>query len=64
MTPIQKQWIDNASYADLLSKWRFARLGDPYFQDECGAYYAKRMETKRMELSCEEQIAISKQLSW
>jgi hypothetical protein len=64
MTPEQKQWIDNASYADLLGKWRFASLGDSYFQGECGTYYARRMETKRMELKPEEQVAISKSIAW
>ena len=42
-----KSWIDNASYESLLSKWRFAPAGDPYFQGETGDYYKKVMCEKR-----------------
>jgi hypothetical protein len=35
-----KEWIDTATREQLLSKWRFAKLGDPFFQTEIGEYYA------------------------
>lgn len=42
-----KNWIDNASYEELLQKWRFAPVGDPIFQGETGEYYSKVMFAKR-----------------
>jgi hypothetical protein len=47
MTDAQKEWIDRASYYDLLLKWRFSPSGNPFFADDCGKYYAKVMEEKR-----------------
>lgn len=26
-----KNWIDNATYQELLRKWRFSPSGDPFF---------------------------------
>ena len=34
MTDEQKRWIDNASYEELLRKWRFTPSGDPIFTVE------------------------------
>lgn len=42
-----REWIDNASYEELLRKWRFAPVGDPFFQGEMGQYYSKVMAEKR-----------------
>jgi len=36
-----KQEIDGMSYESLLSKWRFAPIGDPMFVEEVGNYYKK-----------------------
>lgn len=47
MTPEEKAWIDSASYESLLSKWRFAPSGSPWFQGETGSYYAKVMAEKK-----------------
>lgn len=47
MTPEQKSWIDNASYDQLLEKWRFAPVGDPFFQGDTGEYYSDVMRQKR-----------------
>ena len=35
-----KNWIDNASYHELLSHWRFAPIGDSMLQGEAGDYYS------------------------
>jgi hypothetical protein len=59
-----KQWIDNASYEQLLSKWRNAPSGDPYFQGETGDYYAEVMKRKREEVGNAAHVAASKAIGW
>lgn len=55
-----KEYINNASYGQLLHKWRFASSGDPFFQGEIGDYYKKVMFKKRDQLSHKDQIHASK----
>lgn len=55
-----KQWIDNATYKQLLSRWRFAPDGDPIFYGEIGKYYAEAMNKKRDEVGNEEHVRTSK----
>jgi len=57
-----KDWIDNASYQDLLGKWRFAPVGDPFFRDEVGQYYKTRMHERRAEVGNASHVAASKAL--
>ena len=64
MTKEQKEWIDNANYYDLLSKWRFAPIGDEMFQGKTGLYYGKIMNKRRDEVSPAEHTAISKAIGW
>ena len=63
LTPEIKQKIDNMGICDLLSKWRFAPLGDPIFQGETCEYWSKRMNELR-----EQDPALytraSKELGW
>lgn len=61
MNPDLKSWIDNASYVELLSKWRFAELGDPLFQGEIGDYYQQVMNEKRKMV---DHVAASKLVGW
>lgn len=56
-----KRWIDNASYEDLLYRWRFASLGDPMFQGETGDYYAAVMKEKRLSV---DHVQASKNIGW
>jgi hypothetical protein len=56
-----KQWIDAATYQDLLRKWRFASVGDPMFQGEIGEYYSKVMAEKR---KTADHIQVSKNVGW
>jgi hypothetical protein len=56
-----KNWIDGASYEQLLSKWRHAALGDTMFQGETGEYYSKVMFRKRDEC---DHVAASKNVGW
>lgn len=59
-----KNWIDNASYAQLFSRWRFASSGDPIFQGEVGEYYSEVMKKKRIEVGDAEHTRISKMIGW
>jgi len=59
-----KKWIDEASYIDLLRKWRFARSGDPFFQGEIGDYYCQVMARKRKEVGDEAHSRASKAIGW
>ncbi len=64
MTEEQKQWIDNASYEALLSLWRNAPVGSPWFQGEVGDYYTKVMAEKRSEVGGGEHARASKAIGW
>lgn len=59
-----KEWIDNASYQDLLKKWRNAPSGDLFFADEVGQYYSKIMAQRRDEVGEEEHVRASKSIGW
>lgn len=64
MTAEQKEWIDNASYEELLRKWRFAPAGDPFFRGEAGKYYTKKLAEKKQEVGQEAHVAASKSIGW
>lgn len=64
MKQSDKEWIDNATYQQLLSKWRFAKSGDPLLQGETGDYFAERMKILRAEIGDAEHTAISKEIGW
>jgi hypothetical protein len=51
LTPEHKITIDTKSYYQLLERWRFAPVGDPWFQGETGEYWGKRMGELRSQLS-------------
>ena len=57
----RKDWIDAASYEDLLRKWRFGKVGDPFFKGDVGEHYKLVMNTKRGEC---DHVAISKKIGW
>jgi len=59
-----KHWRDNASYEQLLRKWHFASIGDPFFQGEIGDYYSKVMRQKRGEVGNAEHVRASKSIGW
>ena len=59
-----KQWIDKASYIELLRKYRYAPAGDPFFQGEIGDYYCEVMSKKRKEVGNEEHTRASKAIDW
>ena len=63
LTPENKATIDKKSYYELLEKWRFAPAGDPWFQDETGVYWGKRMAELK-EANPGGAVADSKALGW
>ena len=58
------QWIDKAGYYELLEKWRFAEVGDPFFQDEVGMHYKKVMCERRNSMDPSEAVSVSKAVGW
>jgi hypothetical protein len=62
-TTERKKWIDTASYAQLLSKWRFEPIGSPWFAGEVGKYFADKISAKR-NAGPDEAIRASKSLGW
>lgn len=59
-----KNWIDQASYEDLLARWRFAPAGSPWFAGEMGDYYSKVMLRKRDEIGPNGAVRASKVVGW
>ncbi|MFH0982805.1 MAG: hypothetical protein V2A79_14875 [Planctomycetota bacterium] len=59
-----KNWIDTASYAQLLERWRFGPVGSPWFQGEVGDYYAKVMGERHAQVGDEAHTAASKAIGW
>jgi len=61
VTPEQKDWIDNASYEQLLHKWRFTPAGDPFFSVDVGPDYEDVMQRKKQAV---DYVAAPKRLGW
>lgn len=64
MTDAQKEWIDTATYEQLLRRWRNARVGDSIFQGDTGEYYSKIMAAKRDQVGQAAHVAASKSIGW
>lgn len=64
ITTEQKAWIDNATYEELLRKWRFTPISSntSYFTGEAGSYYSLVMAKKRSEHP--DPSAVSKLVGW
>ena len=62
LTPERKEHIDSLSYEQLLSHWRFAPAGDPWFQGETGDYWGKRMAEMRN--AGADHVGASKKIGW
>ena len=59
-----KDWIDAASYEQLLRKLRFSPAGDPLFVGDTGAYFQKIMNEKKIVIGHEAAVAVSKSIGW
>jgi hypothetical protein len=63
MTPEQKNWIDTATYSQLLYRWRFAPIGEPMFVGDTGDYYKEKMFQLR-DQDPERAVQASKDIGW
>ena len=63
LTEKNKQHIDKLSYEALLSHWRFAPAGDPWFAGETGKYWGERMAELRKGNNAQHVVA-SKKIGW
>ncbi len=61
-----KAWIDNATYEQLLGKWRFTPTGSPWFARDTGMgdYYSKAIAAKQKEVGNAECVRASKAIGW
>lgn len=65
LTPENKEHIDNMSYESLLSQWRNAPVGSPWFQGETGTYWGERMKELRSKPGGNsEHVRASKSIGW
>ena len=63
LTPENKAHIDKLSQEQMLSQWRFAPSGNPWFQGETGKYWGERLG----ELQRDNPVghtAASKRIGW
>lgn len=59
-----KQWIDTATYHQLLYKNRFGKSEELIFQGELGEYFMDALKKKGNELSSGKKVSISKSIGW
>lgn len=65
LTEENKAYIDSLSYESLLYRWRNAPMGDRWFQDETGDYWAQRMKELRSQPGGNDRhVAASKSIGW
>lgn len=64
MTDTMKNTIDNMTYEEMLSRWRFAAIGDPMFSGEVGDYFTAVFAQKRKSVSNAQHVQASKNLGW
>lgn len=64
LTENVKKYINSLSYEELLYKWRFAPVGDPYFQGEIGKYWGNRMAEIKKQQGNDIHVQASKSIGW
>lgn len=62
LTEKNKAHIDSLSYEELLSHWRYAPIGDQWFNGDTGGYWAKRMAELRSAGAA--HVGASKRIGW
>lgn len=63
LTEANKKHIDNLSYRELLLRWRYAPVGDSWFQGETGKYWGERMAKLKAQ-DPGGAVAASKDIGW
>ena len=64
LTEKNKSYIDGLGLEQLLSRWRHAPVGDPWFQGETGKYWGKRMSELREAQGNDAWVSASKSVGW
>lgn len=65
LTSENKKHIDSKNYESLLAHWRFAPVGDPWFEGETGKYWSQRMNELRNRPGGDAaHVAASKRSGW
>ena len=65
LTAERKAQIDAMGYEALLSRWRFAAIGDPWFEGETGEYWGARMKELRSRAGGDDaHVSASKNIGW
>lgn len=64
MTEEQRRWINNASYLELLRKWRFELSESGYFTGELTLHYENVMDRRKKEIGPGAAVAASKSIGW
>ena len=65
LTAENKKRIDAMNYERLLSTWRFAHSGDPWFEGGTGQYWSERMAELRSQPGGDEKhVSASKNIGW
>ena len=57
-------WIRNASYRELLQRWRFVETGDPFFEGKVGIFYKSTFFQKQKIVGNTKAIQVSKEVGW
>ena len=47
MTPDQKKWIDEASFEEMIERWKEGQANDPLFKGDTGGYFLDVIQMKR-----------------
>lgn len=59
-----RNWIDAASYEEMLRRLRFSPAGDPLFIGDTGKYFSEVMKEKKEKVGQTEVVEISKKVGW
>ena len=62
LTDKNKARIDAMSYQGLLSHWRYASAGDPWFTGATGQYWSERM--RKLRDAGSDHVGASKAIGW
>ena len=62
LTKENKDYIDSLNIEQLLHKWRFAPVGDPWFQGDTGKYWSDRINLRNQ--NDDSYVLASKSIGW
>ena len=59
-----KNWIDGATYEEMLRRLRFSPAGDPLFIGDTGKYFSDVLKEKKEKVGQAEAAVVSKKVGW